>query len=238
MPRRTQKPTSDELVRELPAYTIADAAHYLGVPPTTLRSWVHGRSYDTSDGIRRFKPIIKAAGSGVASLSFINLVEAYVLDAIRRRHKVRLDKVRVAVAYLEREFGTQHPLAAAKMMTDGCELFIHYLDRLIVVSQDGQLAMKEMLDAYLKRIEWSPDGFARRFYPFVRGEALDQPMLVVVDPTVSFGRPTLRGTGIPTSIIAERHKAGESIAELAANYARETAEIEEAIRCEIRSKAA
>jgi len=35
-------------------------------------------------------------------------------------------------------------------------------------------------------------------------------------------------------VIAERYKAGESIDALAADYGRETGDIEEAIRCELR----
>src|SRR5436190_7188710 len=75
----------DQDVRELPAYGVAEAAHYLLVPRATLRSWVAGMSYG-SDGERRFfKRVIHPAASPVA-LSFINLIEAHVLAAIRRRH--------------------------------------------------------------------------------------------------------------------------------------------------------
>ena len=65
-----------------------------------------------------------------------------------------------------------------------------------------------------------------------------EPRLVVIDPLVSFGRPVLAGTGIPTAIIAERYKAGESIDELANDYGRQRYEIEESIRCELEVEAA
>ncbi|MEE9256893.1 MAG: DUF433 domain-containing protein, partial [bacterium] len=67
---------------------------------------------------------------------------------------------------------------------------------------------------------------------------LDEPKTVVIDPKVSFGRPVLVGTGIPTLVIAERCKAGESIEELAEDYRRSTSEIVEAIRCELQVEAA
>ncbi len=44
--------------------------------------------------------------------------------------------------------------------------------------------------------------------------------------------------GIPTAIIAERYKAGEAIGALADDYGRPTLEIEEAIRCELYTRAA
>ena len=46
------------------------------------------------------------------------------------------------------------------------------------------------------------------------------------------------GSGIPTTIIAERYKAGESVDELADDYGRKRLEIEEAIRCELDERAA
>jgi uncharacterized protein (DUF433 family) len=45
--------------------------------------------------------------------------------------------------------------------------------------------------------------------------------------------PALTGTGIPTLVIADRYKAGESIADLARDYDRPEDQIEEAIRCEL-----
>jgi uncharacterized protein (DUF433 family) len=41
------------------------------------------------------------------------------------------------------------------------------------------------------------------------------------------------GTSIPTSIIAERYKAGDSLQDLAEDYDCDLSQIEEAIRCEI-----
>ena len=76
-------------------------------------------------------------------------------------------------------------------------------------------------------------GFALRLYPFTRKRQLEEPKVVVIDPFVSFGRPVLAGTGIPTAVIADRYKAGESIDQLADDYGRQRGEIEEAIRCEL-----
>jgi uncharacterized protein (DUF433 family) len=60
----------------------------------------------------------------------------------------------------------------------------------------------------------------------------------VIDPRISFGCQILAGSGIPTAIVAERYKAGESIDELAEDYGRERLDIEEAIRCELDVEAA
>ena len=81
-------------------------------------------------------------------------------------------------------------------------------------------------------------GHASRLYLFTRKREpgrslLDEPRIVMVDPEIQFGRPVLTGTGIPTLVIADRYKAGESIKDLARDYNRAEEEIEEAIRCEL-----
>jgi uncharacterized protein (DUF433 family) len=98
--------------------------------------------------------------------------------------------------------------------------------------------MKELLETYLKRVERDAKGIALRLYPFTRKRASEEPRSVVIDPFVSFGKPVLAGTGIPTAIVAERYKAGESVGQLSADYGRLDLDIEEAIRCELELEAA
>jgi hypothetical protein len=44
--------------REMPAYSIPEAAHYLQMPPSTLRSWGKGWGYRTEEGERFSSPLI------------------------------------------------------------------------------------------------------------------------------------------------------------------------------------
>jgi uncharacterized protein (DUF433 family) len=230
--------------RNLASYSLGDAARYLQLPHATLRSWVIGRKYPTSKGDQFFRPLIEAPKSdNHLALSFMNLVEAHVLDAIRRTHGIALPKVRIAISFVMRKLGSNHPLAERSFETDGIDLFVHEYGQLINVSRDGQLVMKGVLEAYLERIERDSNGIAVRFFPFTRNrpagsEVRREPRTVVIDPSVSYGRPVLIGTGIPTSVLAERYKAGDSINELSSDYALPTNEIEEAIRCELQTEAA
>ena len=228
----------DQDLRELSTYGITEVAHYLRIPQATLRSWVLGRFYPTQAGRKRFSPVIELPDKSRPLLSFMNLVEAHILEAIRREHEIPLPKIRTAINFLKREFPSRHPLADQKFQTDGLDLFIQKYGHLINISQDGQLAMRSMLEAHLRRIERDPAGSPVRLYPFTRMRQLDEPKVVVIDPHISFGRPVLVGTGIATVVIAERYKAGESVDELADDYGRLREEIEEAIRCELRVKAA
>lgn len=223
--------------RESPVYGIPEAAHYLRIPPATLRSWVIGRYYLTRDGKKFFRSIIDLADKDNHLLSFMNLVEAHVLDASRREHHIALAKVRTALNYLKKRFSSEYPLADQKFETDGSNLFIQKYGQLINLSEEGQLAMRSVLEAHLRRIERDASGLAARLYLFTRKHQPDEPKVVVVDPYVSFGRPVLVGTGIAKAVIAERFEAGESIGELADDYGRQPYEIEEAIRCEFQIEA-
>jgi hypothetical protein len=44
--------------RLAPAYTVAEAAHYLRMPEGTLRSWVVGRLYPVAGQSKRSRPLI------------------------------------------------------------------------------------------------------------------------------------------------------------------------------------
>jgi uncharacterized protein (DUF433 family) len=224
--------------RELPAYRIAEAAHYLQIPSSTLRSWTVGRHYPTAGGKRFFEPLVTPAERTQPLLSFINLVEVHVLDAIRREHGVRLPKVRKALAYLRAKIPSKHPLVDQRFETDSLKLFVERYGRLISISQAGQLAIRKLIEAHLRRVERDPLGVPIRLYPFTRKRDPDEPRSVVIDPYIGYGRPVLTGTGIPTAVIAERYKAGDSVDVLADDYGRGRADVEEAIRCELQLQAA
>lgn len=225
-------------VRETPSYGVMEAAHYLRIPPTTIRCWVSGRNYPTKAGRQFSKPVIQPADPDNRLLSFMNLVEIHVLDAIRRKYNISLEKVRIAVHYLSRQFPSKHPLADQEFATDRLNLFVEKFSQLINISQDGQLAMREIIQAHLERIERDMAGIPVRLYPFTRKRDSQEPKAVVIDPQISFGRPVLAGTGIATAVVAERYKAGESMDDLADDYGLERLKIEEAIRCELQVEAA
>lgn len=239
MPRKRRTADLVQEIREAPSYTLAEAARYLRIPISTLRSWVVGRSYPTRGGARRFTPLIKApvVTTGPKSLSFMNLVEIHVLDAIRRQHNISLPKVRTALDFLRAKFPSTHPLADQSFVTDGANLFVEKYGDLINITESGQLAIRELIAEHLRRIERDSHGVPVKLYPFTRTRQGDEPRVVVIDPEVAYGQPVLASTGIPTAVIADRLKAGESVVDLASDYGRSQEEIIDAIRCELPSAA-
>jgi uncharacterized protein (DUF433 family)/DNA-binding transcriptional MerR regulator len=219
----TRHPKTDP--RDMPAYTIGEAAHYLSVLPQTVRYWAVGRD--------DYLGLIDPPSRSPVLLSFLNLVELHVIAAIRRQHKVTLPKIRSAIEYLEELYGDHHPLIRRELETDGLDLFVEHTGKLLNISRQGQTAMREILDAALKRIERDESGIPIKLYPFTRQSVVNAPAMVVIDPKLSAGRPVIKGTGLSTEVIAERYKAGDSISNLAVDYGRTQEEIEEAIRCEL-----
>jgi len=193
-------------------------------PESTLRTWVSRRSYPVAEGRRQARAVIQAPTPGY--LSFTNLVEAHVLAAMRREYRLKLDTVRRAVRYVQRELGVDHPLAREEFKTDGVDLFVERLGKLISASGGGQIAIREAIDCRLERVEYK-ERRALRLFPLLRK---GQPKAIVIDPRRAFGQPVLVGTGIPTAVIHERFHAGESIRHLANDYGIRVELIEEALR--------
>lgn len=221
--------------REIPAYRVTDAASYLGLPVTTLRAWSRGMPYGQKGSAKGyFKPVFTLPDPDRSLLSYFNLVEAFVLSSLRRKHLINLYKIRRAIDSLRERFNSAHPLVEHEFQTNGVDLFVEEYGQLINVAQGGQIAMREILETYLTRVEHDPSGRAAKLYPFIRLTGTEQPRNVVINPYVSFGKPVITGTGLPTRVVAERFKAGDSIPQIAANYARKEEEIDDAIRYELR----
>jgi len=219
--------------RECPAYTVSEVAHYLTLPPATVRYWAVGRGGSA--------PLIDVPLRNPTLLSFLNLTELHVLAAIRRKYEVKMRSIRSAIQYLARHaqgaMDKHHPLISRELATDGLDLFIERYGELINISKSGQTAMRQIIAGALRRIDRDPTGVPIKLYPFTRNAVDETPTIVVIDPMVSAGRPVIAGTGLATQLIAERYKAGESINDLANDYERGTEEIEEAIRCELQAAA-
>jgi uncharacterized protein (DUF433 family) len=213
---------------EKPRYSVARAAQYLHLSPSTLRSWVRGRTYPKAGGTEHWPPLIQAGNL----LSFNNLIEAYVLRALRVDHGLRMAHVREALDYAEKEFGIQRLLLSSELQATPGNVFLERFGLLINLNLSGQLAAKQLLKAVLQRVNRNPFGLPARLFP-VGSYDIDAlrlaPKLIMIDPTVSFGRPILASTGIRTSAIVCRIDAGEGLEDIAQDYGLEPDEIDAAI---------
>jgi uncharacterized protein (DUF433 family) len=92
-----------------------------------------------------------------------------------------------------------------------------------------RIDVKKLIALHLERVELK-NSVPIRLYPLSRDPAPDAPRLVVIDPEVRFGRPTVKG--VPTDVLAERWRAGDRPPYLADDYSLTIEEVEEALRYE------
>lgn len=216
-------------LRNRPAYPLSEAARYLKLPAATLRSWFLGRHYETSEGQRQFSAIVKPASRRPPLVSFWNLIEAHVLRALRTDHGVSVKALRQAVGYAEKELKIERLLLSRELSANAGRLFLDRYGELIELSASGQIAMRQLLEAHLRRVEWDRRQFPMRLYPFLSSEALTADRPIAIDPVIAFGRPVVLSRGVTTAAIAQRIDAGESVADVAADYDLTSADIEQAI---------
>ncbi|MDB5822406.1 MAG: hypothetical protein JWR21_1110 [Herminiimonas sp.] len=205
----------------LPAYQVKDAARYAGITPQTILNWQKKQAHQHS---------MLGAREQCQALSYLQLIEVAVVAAMRQAG-VSLKAIRDAKDYVGQRLNSEYPFAQFKFKSHGKDLLMNLSDfdpaqspdKLIVVSKQGQLGWRTILDERLKQFEYS-NGLALRWH--VGG--LDSP--VRIDPQVSFGAPAVNG--IPTWTIRGRLEAGESIDEIADDFSLKVADVEKALQFE------
>jgi uncharacterized protein (DUF433 family) len=209
-------------IRKRPMYTIADAARNLHLDEGTLRSWVKGQG--------RQPAVIALDGHG-EYLSFFNLIEAHILSSIRRQHGLSLQSIRAAIQYVKLGLQVERPLIQKKFATDGVDLFSEHLGLLLNCSRHGQQAIKPVMDLYLKQVEWDTNGAPIRLYPLPQAaRSKGGQSLIVVSPTLSFGRPVINGSGVPVEELISRKQAGDSVRDLVEAFGLSPHVIQEALK--------
>ena len=210
--------------RDIAAYTVAEAARYVRIPPQTLRAWVAGQSYTRRSGRPPFQPLITAPEDTPPRLSFNNLIEAYTLRALRTKHKVSIEAAREAMDVAERACHAQRLFLCPELRTGAGELFLEKYGELVKLTKAGQSAMKHILKDHLTRIELDALRLPARLYP-----ADTATTLIMIDPRVAFGRPIIARRGISTAAIVDRVNADESEEEIARDYGLTATEVKEAL---------
>lgn len=205
--------------RDLPLYTVAEAAVYLGVPVSTLRTWVRGQEIKG----RHLMHSVIAQDRDTHLLTFTNLTEAYVLASLTRKFQLPLKRVRAALEYV----GGDHPLLKP-FRTDGRGIFVDQMGALIDATKGGQAAIKPFVESTLERVELDNMSLPMRLYPWRRDPS--EPRTVAIDPRHAFGKPTVAGHGVQLAVIVDRYQGGDRISQLAADYSVDQAVIEDVVR--------
>jgi uncharacterized protein (DUF433 family) len=173
-----------------------------------------------------------------ATVPFIGFAEAYVLSAFRRAG-VPMQRIRPAVEVLSSGIGVDHALASRRLYTDGAEVLYDFASsahdeelRGLTVVRTGQRQFAEVVRNYLKRITYGDDGWAAqvRLPAYRRAE-------VIVDPRRAFGMPLVVHGGARVEDLVDRFVAGDTLADIAADFGVPEPEVEDVVRVATRAAA-
>ena len=213
--------------RAMPRYTFGEAAGYLGLPESTIKSWFVGMPYGTAPNVKRMEPILAPASKDL--LSFYDIASAYVLMVFKAKG-ARPQDLREIVLELAKEYqDARYPLLGRDFHLFGKDVVLKKAGKLLNLSRSRQMGLRKVMERFLLRIEFDATFMPLRFSPLrthrERGKGY-----IVIDPDFAYGRPVIRGTAIPAEIIANRREAGESEARLAKDYRISKRAVKEAVK--------
>jgi uncharacterized protein (DUF433 family) len=143
---------------------------------------------------------------------------------------VSLQRIRKALKEAEELIGGHH-FAQRSFFTDGRNIYLKVkndADALLELLSGGQWVIAPIIRQLAHRIDFDqPTGLAQRWYP------LGPKGLIVLDPRISFGKPTLRGRGIATANVYDLFLGeNESIGRVCSWMNLKNKEVEAAIKFE------
>lgn len=143
-----------------------------------------------------------------------------------------------ALQRLDTEMGRDHALAPRHLHTDGAELLFDYARshgdkqlRLLTVVRSGQRVLHDVIDQYLKRIEYDGRRAVRVALPIT-----DEPLLVA-DPTRSFGQAIFIHGAARLADVIGRIEAGEDEQLVAEDFGVPLEDVRAALASPIRAAA-
>ena len=193
-------------------YSLGEAAMLTGLRTARVGEWFRGRTAGPNA-----KPVFKseyAPVRGDVAISFLDLVELFIAGQLRE-HGVSLQSLRRVHSCLEADWGTKHPFCRREIRTDGKRVFICQLDERergeVTDVLTRQRVFETVLLPFLKKIDYdNVTSLARKW---------SVAPMVVIDPTIGFGKPVVEPVGISTKVLsAAYHANGREIAKVARWY--------------------
>jgi len=190
-------------ILDTPMYSAPTAGRLVQLTTNRVRRWLMGYEYiagpEAEPRIVHKGPVISRAEAAESSYaSFLDLVDLLFVKEFLN-HGISLQKLRKALHEVKQILGGHH-YARRDFFTDGNKIYLQVrrerneADALLELLSGGQWVIAPIIKQLAHQIEFEQlTGFAQRWFPLgPRG-------LVVVDPKISFGMPSLMGRGISTA---------------------------------------
>lgn len=199
--RERNTATSDPLLAGF--FSISEVARLVGVSPNLIRGWLNGYANSRSG------PVVERDFDGTRTVSFLDLIELRFIATFRAQ-RVPMPTLRLAAEKARKDWQVNHPLALAsdKYVTDRRKIFAKSAeesgDSVTWDMATGQHEMWETIEQTIEKgVVFDPNTYlAKLWHP----RPAEFPS-VVVNPHVAFGRPTIKGTKVPTSVLFRQWKA-------------------------------
>ncbi len=184
-----------------PAYTISVTSRLTGITRWSVSRYLRGYDYKPikEDFYKRHRPpIIDQSEEDTTYASFLDLIDLlYVKEFLKRGFT--LQRLRSALAEAKDRLGTPH-FARSEFYTSAAEIILKLPQdgALIALMTGGQYVVPEITRKLSQKLDFedlTEYGFARRWYPNGKKGS------IVIDPQISFGKPTVVGYGVSTSNI-------------------------------------
>jgi len=179
-----------------PIYPAAEAGRLVGLSTVRVRRWLKGYKYKYEEEVHHQPPLIRRQGTlGTSYASFLDLID--LLFAKRFiNYGISLQKVRSALDEAAQLLETKH-FARQCFFTDGRNIYLQVKeqgDAILQLLSGGQWVIAPIIQQLAHQIDFDVStSLARRWFP------LGHDGLIVLDPLVSFGRPSIIGKGVATS---------------------------------------
>jgi uncharacterized protein (DUF433 family) len=203
----------------LPAYQVRDAARYAGIVGQTVRNWQRaGRDAGAVIAPRKQRE----------ALSYLQLQELAIVSAMREQG-IKLEKIRLARDYLSSRFMLEFPFADPRVKSDGQDVLMEFKEelggaaRLIVANRGGQYVWQDIIGRRFDEFEYEND-------LAVRWRMAGDRVGIIIDPRICYGAPAVKG--VPTWALLGRFKAGEAVADLAADFLISRADVRKGLKFE------
>lgn len=178
-----------------PTYSIAETSRLTGISRGRVSRYLRGYRYEGGE----LDPVISRSISPESTYaSFLDLIDLlFVKRLIKSRFS--LQYIRKALDDARIHLGTRH-FARIKFFTSSKTIIMEMPNSsdMVGLLMGGQRAMSEVIENVYDKVDFEEVTrfrFVRRWYP--RGREGH----IVIDPTISYGRPTIEGSGIATENI-------------------------------------